>query len=162
MSESRLTPSPVILDSRQQQFAARLANACSSKLKELHKDSVSSTPVCRVVEIEHEHSHTTEDMILLALGEEQVVKTIILDDKAAAKRAAQSWARQKAVKVEAGVWMWWTDGSHTDNSQVGAAAICKLGNGWRTNRSYMGTGRTEIFDGELWAIRLALRETVMR
>jgi len=32
MRESGLTPAPVMLDSRQQQFEARLANACSSKL----------------------------------------------------------------------------------------------------------------------------------
>jgi len=35
--ESGLTPAPVVLDSRQQRFAARLADTCSSKLKELHR-----------------------------------------------------------------------------------------------------------------------------
>jgi len=36
MRELGLTPVPVILDSRQQKFGAKLADACSSKLKELH------------------------------------------------------------------------------------------------------------------------------
>jgi len=46
MRESELTPAPVILDSRHQQFAARLANACSSKLKEVDEDPSSGTPIC--------------------------------------------------------------------------------------------------------------------
>jgi len=108
MRESGLTPAPVILDSRQR-FAARLANACSSKLKELHENPLSGTPVCRVVEIAHEHGWTTEGMSWLAPSEEPVVKTIILDDESTAKRAAQCWAREKEAKVRAGVWMWWTD-----------------------------------------------------
>jgi hypothetical protein len=118
MRESGLTPAPVILDSRQQRFAARLANACSSKLKELHEDPSSGTPICRVVEIEHEHGRTTEDMSWPAPGEEPVVKTIILDDKSTAKKAAQRWAREKEAKVGAGVWMWWTDGSRSDDGRV--------------------------------------------
>jgi len=39
----------------------------------------------------------------LARGEESVVRTIILDDDTAAKRAAQCWAREKEAKVGAGV-----------------------------------------------------------
>jgi len=162
MRESGLTPAPVILDSRQQRFAARLANACSSKLRELHEDPSSSTPICPVIEIEYEHGRTTEDMSWPAPGEEPVVKTIILDDQCTAKKAAQHWARQKEAKVGAGVWMWWTDGSRSDDSPVGAAAVCKHGNEWRTRRSYLGTGRMEVFDAELWAIGLALGETVKR
>lgn len=34
--QSGLTSAPAILDYRQQQFAGRLADPCSSKLKELH------------------------------------------------------------------------------------------------------------------------------
>jgi len=89
-----------------------------------------------------------------APGEEPVVKTVILDDKSTAKSAAQRWAREKKAKVGAGVWMWWTDGSRSDDGRVGAAAVCKHGNEWRTRRSYPGTGRMEVFDAELWAIGL--------
>jgi len=39
---------------------------------------------------------------------------------------------------------------------VGAAAVRKHGNQWRSRRSYLGTGRMEIFDTDLWAIGLAL------
>ena len=36
----------------------------------------------------------------------------------------------------------------------------KHGNEWRTRHSYLGTGRMEVFEAELWAIGLALGETV--
>jgi hypothetical protein len=89
MRESGRTPAPVILDSRQQRFAARLANPCCSKLKELLDDPSSDTPICPVVEREREHECTTEGMSWPAPGEEPVVKTIILDDEGTAKRAVQ-------------------------------------------------------------------------
>jgi hypothetical protein len=125
MRESGLIPAPVILDSRQQQFAGRLAIACSSKLKELHEDPSSGTLICRVVKIEREQGWTTEGMSWPAPGEELVVKTIILDDDGAAKRAVQCWAKEKEAKVRVGVWMWWTDRSRSDDSWVGAIAVCK-------------------------------------
>ena len=56
--------------------------------------------------------------------------------------------------------MWWTDGSRSDDGRVGAAAVCKDGNQWRSRRSFLGTGRMEVFDAELWAIGLALGETI--
>jgi len=62
MRDSGLTPEPVILDSRQQRFAARLANACSNKLRKLHQNPSSGTLVCRAVKKEHEHGRTTEGM----------------------------------------------------------------------------------------------------
>jgi len=89
-----------------------------------------------------------------------VVKTIILDDKSTAKRAAQCWAREKEAKVGAGVWMWWTDGSRSDDGRVGAAAVCKHGNQWRSRRSYLGTWPMEVFHAELSAIGLALDVTI--
>jgi len=45
MREWGLSPTGVILDSRQQHLAARLAYPCSSKLKELHKDPSSGTQI---------------------------------------------------------------------------------------------------------------------
>jgi len=94
MSESARSHKPVVLDSRQQRFAARLADPCSSKLEELHEDLSSGKGICRVVEIDHEHGRTTEHMSWLAPGEKRGVKTIILDDKRTAKRTAQPWARE--------------------------------------------------------------------
>ena len=94
MWESGLTPALVILDFRTQPFAARHAKACSSKLKELHEDPSSGTPICRVPELDHKLGRHAEDMSWPALGKEPVVETIILDDKSTAKRAAQRWARE--------------------------------------------------------------------
>jgi hypothetical protein len=156
MREAALTPAPVILDSRQQRFTARLANACSNKLKELHLNPTSGAPICRAVKKEHGHGRTTEGMSWPAPGEESVVRTLILDDDTAAKRAVQRWARENAAKVGAGVWMWWTDGSRSDDGQVGAAAVSKHGNEWRSRRSFLGTGRMQDFNAELWAIGLEL------
>jgi len=156
MRESGLTPAAVILDSRQQRFAARLANACSSKLKELHHNPSSGAPICRVIKEEHEHGRKTEGTDWPPPGEESVVRTTILDDTTAAKNAAQCWAREKEAKIGAGVSMWWTDGSRSDDGGVGAAAVCKHGNQWRSRRRYLGTGGMEVFDAKMWAIRLAL------
>jgi len=147
---------PVTLDSRQQRFAVRLENACSSKLKELHSNLSSGAPICRVVRKEHEHDRTTKGMNWPALDKEPAVRTTILDDTTAARRAAQHWARETEAKVGAGVWMWWTDGSRSHDGLVGAAAVCKHGNEWRSRRSFLGTGCMEVFDAELWAIGLAL------
>ena len=88
MRESGLTPAPVVLDSRQQRFAARLRDACSGKLAELHQNPSSGAPICRVVKEEHEHGQTTKGMMWPALGEGSVVRTIIQDGTTAAKRTA--------------------------------------------------------------------------
>jgi len=52
--------------------------------------------------------------------------------------------------------MWWTDGSRSDDGRVGAAAVCKHRDKWRSRHSYLGTGQMEVFDDELWAIGLAV------
>jgi len=109
MRESALRPAPVTLVSRQPRFAARLENACSSKLKELHSNPSSGAPICRVVRKEHEHGRATEGMNWPAPGEEPAVRTTILDNTAAAKSGAEHWAREKEAKTGAWVWMWWTD-----------------------------------------------------
>ena len=94
-----------MLDSRQQRFAARQANAWSSKPKELHKDAPSGTPICQVVEIEQKRGWTTENMIWLAQCDDPVINPIVLDDQSTAKRAAQCWAREKEAKVGPRVWI---------------------------------------------------------
>jgi len=51
---------------------------------------------------------------------------------------------------------------------VGAAAVCKHANQRRSCHSYLGTGRMEVIDTELWAIGLPLdvmvekRDTLQR
>jgi len=98
MRESGLTPVQVILDARQQQFTARLANAWSSKLKVLHHNPSSGAPICKVFREEHEHGRTTEGTDWPPPGEESVVRTTILDYTTAAKSATQRWAREKEPK----------------------------------------------------------------
>jgi len=162
MRDSALTPAPVILESRQQRFAVRLANTCSNKLRKLHQNRSSGAPVCRAVKKEHEHGRTTEGMSWPTPGEETVVRTVILHYASTAKRAAQRWAREKEATVGAVVWMRWTDGSRSDDARVGAAAVCKHRDEWRSRRSYLGPGRMEVFDAELWAIRLALEGRIQK
>jgi len=91
-----------------------------------------------------------------APGEEPAVRTTILHNSIAGKSAAKRWARQKETKIGAGVWMWWTDGSRSDDGRVQAAAECTHGTEWRSDGSVLGTARMEVFDTELWAIGLAL------
>jgi len=91
-----------------------------------------------------------------------VVRTTILDDPAAAKIAAQRRAREKEAKTGAGVWMLWADGSRSDDGRVGAAAVCKHGNDWRSRRSFLGTRHMEVIDAELWAFRLALDVAIQK
>jgi len=125
--ESGLAPAPVTSDRRQQQFAGRLESACTNNQKELHSNPSSGAPTCRVVRIAHEHGRTTEGMNWPSLGKEPAVTTTILDNTAAAKRAGQPRAREKEAKIGAGVWMWWTDGSRSDDDSVGPAAVCNDG-----------------------------------
>jgi ribonuclease HI len=58
--------------------------------------------------------------------------------------------------------MWWMDGSRSDDGKVGAAAVCKHGDGWKAFSSHLGTGRVQAYDAELWAVGLALRESVRK
>jgi len=125
MGESGLTPALVIWEPREQRFTARLANACSSTLKELHHNPLSGAPIFKVIREEHERGWTTEGIDLPPLCTESVVRTSILDDTTAAKSAAQRWVRNKAAKVGAGVCLWWTDGWHSEDGRVGGAALCK-------------------------------------
>jgi ribonuclease HI len=80
----------------------------------------------------------------------------------AATREAKCWAREREAKVGAGVSMWWTDGSLSDDGKVGAAAVCKHRDSLRAFLSHLGTGRMLVYDTELWDIGLALRESVKK
>jgi hypothetical protein len=64
--------------------------------------------------------------------------------------------KEREAKLGAGVWMWWTDWSRSDDGRVGAAAVWKHGDHWKAFRSHLGSGGMEVYDAELWAIGLAL------
>jgi len=115
MRESALTPPPVILDSGQQHFAARLTDPCSSKLTQLHRSPWSGAPICHIVKEEHEDSGTTEGMIWPAVDHESVDRSTVQDHSTAAKSTAQRWPRLIGAKVGAGAGMWWTGRSCSDN-----------------------------------------------
>jgi hypothetical protein len=108
----------------------------------------------------HAHSQTTESMTWPAQGDEPVVRAVIPDDATAAKLNAQGWARENQAKIGVGVWMWWSDGSRSDDGRVGAASVYKHGHQWTSRLSCLGTVRMEVFNAELWAIGLALEETI--
>jgi len=168
MRESRFTPAPVMVDSRQEPFTVRLVNACSSMLKELQHNPSYGALICREIREEHGHRQATDGMDWPRPAEQSFVRTTIQDDTTAAKYAVQCWTREKIAKIGAGVWMWWTDGLSSDDGQVGAGAVCKHGNQWRSRRSCLCTGRMDVFEAEIWVIRLALdmvterRETLQK
>jgi len=112
------------LDSRQQRFAVGLANLCSTKLRKLPQDPCSGTPVYRAVKEEQKHGLITKCMYWPAPGTELVLRTTILDDTTTAKRAVRRWDTEVEAKVGAGMLMWSTDGSCSDDGQVGAAELC--------------------------------------
>jgi hypothetical protein len=151
---------PGILDSRLQRFAARLADACTRKQQELHQNTSSSSPICRVVKREYEHKRTTDGMMLPARGEQSVVRTTILDNTTDAMRTAERLAREIEAKIRAEIWLWWSDGLRSDDGRAGAAAVCIHGHQWRSRRRILRTGYMEVFDAKMWAIGLALDVTI--
>jgi len=142
---------------------ARLASACEgSKLQETYNHPRSGAPICRVIKKEHERGQEGETMLWPHPDEELAVKTVILSDDMAANREAKCWAREREAKVGAGVCMWWTDGSRSDDGRVEAGAVCKHRDSWRAFCSNLGTGRMEVYDAALWAIGHELWESVMK
>jgi hypothetical protein len=115
MRESGLTLGPVIFHSRQPQFTAASAKACSSKLKDLHHNSCSEAPIFKVISTKHEHGWTIDGMNWTAQGEASVLKSIILYGTSTAQCVGQPLARGKEANSGAADWMWWTDRSHTDD-----------------------------------------------
>jgi hypothetical protein len=92
------------LDSRQQRFTARLANACEgSKLKEAYNHPTSGAPICRVIKKEHVRGREAETVRWPNLDKEPAIKTVIMSDGTAAKTEAIRWAREREAKVGAGV-----------------------------------------------------------
>ena len=81
----------------------------------MHQDPSSGTTICQLVETESALGEATEWMSWPEPGKEPAVNSVILDDKSTAKSAAQRWAREMEAKVVAGVWLWWTDWSRSDD-----------------------------------------------
>jgi len=156
----RLTHMPRIFDSRQQRFAARLANACSSKPWELHQNPSPGEPICRVDKIEHEHGRTTEGSNRMAPGEHSVLRTTVFDDAATAKTDAQHRTWEKDAKIGAQGWIWRPDGTRADDGLEGATAGCTHGYHWKFWPSCLCTGHTEVIYVEVWVIGFALDVTI--
>jgi len=93
----------------------------------VHDHPTSGAPICRDITEEHERGPEAETTRWANLDEEPAVKMVILSEDMVAKREAIHWAREREAKVGAGVWMWWTDGSQSDDGRVGAAAVCTHG-----------------------------------
>jgi len=89
--------------------------------------------------MQHKQGREAETMCWPDPDEELAVRTVILSEDTAAKGEAIRWARESEAKVGAGVWMWWTDGSQSDDGRVGAAAVCKHADRWKAFRSDLGT-----------------------
>lgn len=85
----------------------------------------------------------------LAPGDESVVKTVMLDDATAARRAALPWARETQAKARSGDLMWTTDGSHIEDTRAGAAALCTHRYVLRSCHSYLGTGQMKVFKAKI-------------
>jgi len=87
ISESGLTPAPVAVDARQQQFTAWLASGCEgSKLKVVHDHPTSAASICTAIKKEHEPGWEAETLLWPNPDEEPAVKTVVLSDDTAAER----------------------------------------------------------------------------
>jgi len=145
--QHRPTFQPIVRPTIFQSTCCRLASACEdSKAKELYDYPTPGAPVGRVAAIEHPRGRRAETMCWPDQGEKPAVRITILEDDAAAKRAAELWAKRKEIKAGSGTWTWWTDGSRTDDGRLGAAAVCLNGDRWTVFHSDLGTGRMEVFN----------------
>ena len=147
------------MDSRQQRFTARHTSSCEvPKLKAVHDYHSSGAPRCRVITKDPERGWEADIMHWSNPDKAPAVKTVILSEDTPAKREAIRWVREREAKVGTGIWMWWTDRSQSDDGRVGTARMCKHGDCCTAICSQLGTGRMEVYDGDLWPIRLTLWE----
>jgi len=92
---SGLTPAPVCLDYRQQQFTARLANAYQgSKLEGMYNHPTSGTPICSVIKKSTNKAERQRSCVSPSLEEAPAVKTVIMSDDPPANRQAIHGASQ--------------------------------------------------------------------
>jgi hypothetical protein len=161
MRESARTPTPVALDARQQQITTMLASTGEGpKLKTVHDHGTSGAAILRDFTKEHELGREAETIRWPNPDQEPAVQTPILVEDTTAKRDAIRWARERESTVGAGLWIWWTDWWRSDEDTVGAPAVSKPRDQWIPFRSHLGTRGMEVCDAELWAIGLALVESV--
>jgi hypothetical protein len=97
----------------------------------VHDYPTSGAPICRVIKKEPERGREAETMWWPDPDKEPTVKTVILSDDTAAKREVIRWAREREAKVGKGVWMWWTDGSRSDDGEWEPLRyVCTATAGW--------------------------------
>ena len=82
-----------------------------SKAKVLEDYPTPGALVGRVDVMEHACGRRMEMMCGTYPGEKPAVRNTMLEDDAAAPRAAEPWATRKESKAGYGTWTWWTDGS---------------------------------------------------
>jgi hypothetical protein len=103
MRHAGITPAAVALDARQQRFVSRLANMCEGSMaKELYDYPTPGAPVGRVAPTEHGLSRRAETICWPDPGDKPAVKTMILEDDDAARRAAERWAGRKQSEEGSG------------------------------------------------------------
>jgi len=92
LRDSHLTPAAVALDARQQPSVGRLVTMREgSRLKVLYDYPTPGSPVGRVAVVEHARGRRAETRCWLDTGDELAVKTTILEEDSAAKRATERW-----------------------------------------------------------------------
>jgi len=144
MRVSGLTPAPVVLDSRWQRFASRLASECEDwKQRETYNHRTSGAQICGVIKTEHEGGREAETTPWARLDEQTAVRTVILSDDATATGEAKRWASEREAKLGGGASMLWMDGSRSDDSRVEVAALCNHRDSWKAFCSHLATGQME-------------------
>ena len=128
----------------------------------MHDHPTSGATICRVITKENERGQEAETMCWPNPDEEPAVMAVILREDTAAMREGIRWARESEATLGAGVCMWWTDWSRSNDRRVGAAAVFKHVDRWTFFCGHLGTGQMEVHDAVRWAIGLALRESVRR
>jgi len=115
MRDSGLTPAQAGFESRQRRFTERLASRCEES--ELYDYPMPGALLSRAVERGHKHGRTAEmaeatrdTSGLLGCGSCRAM---------GGKEGRQSGDRHSYI--------WWTDGSRTDDGKVGATAVSKHG-----------------------------------
>jgi len=97
----------------------------------------------------HEQGRVAVNMRWPHPGQDLEVKMVLLSHDNAAERDGKCCASEMLAKVKAGICMWCTDRSRRYDRRVGAGALCKDRDGWRTFHGHLGPKRIEVHDGEL-------------
>ena len=163
MTESVLTRATVARDAEQQTLTARVA--CTrekSKLQTVHHHPTTGPSIYKVIIMEHVRGWAAENMRWPNPEEVPDDKTAIISEHTAAWTQVICWVREPKGKVGAGLRMWSADGSQSDDSIVSTAAVCTHRDNWNAVRSHLETRRLEVNDAELWAIGLALQESLRK